>query len=139
MKMYNIEFDIIKNIDKHHNIIRQIYEDRILLITSMRNLIFPIRFSSFMFLLSNNACIWKSGKCCEHIEVSNVKTEDNLFLVELKERDFDRIKVYDNNFRYRNIPEEAEIISYEQVKVIASLQEKSNIIIQTSEPEEYYM
>lgn len=121
-----MKIEKIQKISNQYSIIRQVYEDRVIIRTN--NVIESVKYSSFMFLLSNNSCIWTW-------HVVNCICGKNQFedtiqckLVEIRPEDFERVKTYEKSFNNFNIVEEDEIKSYEDLVKIAKEQEAQNLV-----------
>lgn len=116
----------IKKVSNQYSVIKQVYEDRILIRTN--NIIYSQKYMSYMFLLSNNSCIWTRQVCdiCFGKDQYNDVLEG--YLVEIKKEDFNRVKTYQSNFNNFNILKEDEIVSYDQLLKLAEQQEKENLV-----------
>lgn len=116
----------IKKISNQYSIIKQVYEDRILIRTN--NIIYSQKYMAYMFILTNNSCIWT--RQVEEIRFGKNQYNDTFdgYLVEIKRTDFDRVKTYESNFNNFNISKEDEITNYDQLLKIAEQQEKEKLV-----------
>lgn len=115
----------IKKISNQYSIIKQVYEDRILIRTN--NIIYSQKYMSFMFLLTNNSCIWTRNVAEIYFGENQYDTFEG-YLVEIKKADFERVKTYSDNFKNFNIAKQDEIANYAQLLKLAEQQEKENLV-----------
>ena len=80
-----------------------------------------------MFLLSNNSCIWTKNVCRCFVGKTADTCTENAYLVEIKRKDFNRVKTYDNNFR--NFDIKNEIKCYEDLIDFAEYQQSYNVVL----------
>lgn len=121
-----MKVDTIKKISNQYSIIKQVYEDRILIRT--QNVMYSTKYSCYMFLLTNNSCIWTNHICDIVFGKSQFEYTENGYLVEIKKEDFSRVKTYEKNFNNFNISKEDEIHSYDDLVKIAQQQEDLKLV-----------
>lgn len=121
-----MKIEKIRKVSNQYSVIKQVYENRVLVRTN--NIIYSNKYFSFMFLLSNNSCIWTRN--VYSIVFGENQYEDTFegYLVEIKKEDFERVKTYSDNFRNFNIAKQDGISSYEQLVKIAEEQEKQDLV-----------
>ena len=121
-----MKLEKIKQISNQYKVVKQIYDDKILLRTN--NVIYSKKYNSYMILLSNNSCIWAwTSKVLEIMINVDYKDFEEAYLVELTKEDFDRIKTYENDFEGFNITD--TIDTFEKAKKLAEEQEKEELYI----------
>ncbi len=121
-----MKLEKIKQISNQYKVVKQIYDDKILLRTN--NVIYSKKYNSYMILLSNNSCIWAwTSKVLEIMINVDYKDFEEAYLVELTKEDFDRIKTYENDFEGFNITN--TIDTFEKAKKLAEEQEKEELYI----------
>lgn len=116
----------IKKVSNQYSIIKQVYEDRVLIRTS--NVIFSKKYFCYMFILSNNSCIWTNRICDICFGKTQFEYTENGYLVEIRKEDFNRIKTYNNNFNGFNIDEKDAIHSYDKLVELAQEQQDLNLV-----------
>lgn len=116
----------IRRVSNKYSVIKQVYEDRILIRTN--NIMYSKKYFCYMFLLSNNSCIWTRNVA--EIVFGENQYHDVLegYLVEIRKEDFERVKTYSDNFKNFNIDKKDEITSYEQLVEIAKKQENEELV-----------
>lgn len=121
-----MKLEKIKQISNQYKVVKQVYDDRILLRTS--NVIYSKKYNSYMILLSNNSCIWSwASKVLEIMINKDYDFFEETYLVELTKEDFNRIKTYEKSFEGFNITD--TIDTFEKAKEIAEEQEKEELYI----------
>lgn len=121
-----MKIENIKKISNQYSIIKQVYEDRVIIRTN--NVIESVKYSSFMFLLSNNSCIWTWRVVNCMCGINQFEDTISCNLVEIRPEDFERIKTYEKSFNNFNIAKEDEIKSYEDLLKLAKEQEAQNLV-----------
>lgn len=121
-----MKIEKIKTISNKYSVIKQVYDDRVLIRTN--NIIHSIKYNSYMFLLSNNSCIWTWSVADIVFGQSQFKDTEQAYLVEIKKDDFNKIKTYEKCFNGFYIAPEDKITSYEQLVELAQEQENMNLI-----------
>ena len=121
-----MKIERIKKVSNQYSVIKQVYEDRVLIRTN--NVIFSKKYFSYMFLLSNNSCIWTKNALSIVYGENQYKDTFEAYLVEIRKEDFERVKMYADSFNNFNIQKEDEILNYEQLVEIAKEQEKQELV-----------
>lgn len=121
-----MKIERIKKVSNQYSVIKQVYEDRVLIRTN--NVIFSKKYFSYMFLLSNNSCIWTKNVTSIIYGKNQYQDTFEAYLVEIKKEDFGRVKTYADSFNNFNIQKEDEILNYEQLVEIAKEQEKQELV-----------
>lgn len=121
-----MKIENIKKISNKYAIIRQVYDDRILIRTE--NLIHSKKYSSYMFILSNNSCIWTNNVYSVVCGKSQYQETFETRLVEIKREDFNRVRTYENKFENFDFEEKDEIHTFEDLVRIAQEQENQNLV-----------
>ena len=116
----------IKKVSNQYSVIKQVYEDRVLIRTG--NIMYSNKYISYMFLLTNNTCIWTGNVCPIVFGEDQYNAIFEAYLVEIKKEDFKRVKTYSDNFKNFNIAKQDEITSYEQLVKLAEEQEKQELV-----------
>lgn len=119
-----MKVEIIKKVSNKYSIIKQVYDDRVLIRTS--NIIKSVKYNSYMFLLSNNSCIWTNRLVDIVFGKSQYEYTFESYLVEIRPEDFKRIKTYDKDFN--NFFIDDEIKTYDDLVKIAKEQEELNLV-----------
>ena len=117
---------VIKKVSNKYSIIKQVYEDRVLIRTN--NIIYSAKYNSFMVLLSNHSCIWTFNVCDIVFGKSQFEYVEQGYLVEISPKDFERVKTYENAFNGFFIDEKDEIKTYEDLVKIAQEQENMQFV-----------
>lgn len=116
----------IKKISNQYSVIKQVYDDRILIRTN--NIIYSKKYHSYMFLLTNKSCIWTWHVAKIVFGENQFNETFSGYLVELTKSDFDRVKTYNENFTGFSISKEDEIKTYEDLVKIAKEQENLEFV-----------
>lgn len=121
-----MKIEYIKKISNQYGILKQVQEDRVLIRTN--NIIYSSKYSSFMFLLTNNSCIWTYRVANVKFGKSQFEDTFESYLVEIKKEDFNRAKTYTDNFKGFSIDKEDEIRSYDDLVKKAQEQEDLQLV-----------
>lgn len=124
--------EIIKDVSNKYAIFKQVYNDRVLIRTN--NLIYSKKFDAYMFILTNNSCLWLKPFNVADIVFGKTQYETTEGkLIEVTPENFKYIKTYDKNFENFSINKQNEIKNYEDVLKLAQEQENENVVCRFSQ------
>lgn len=121
----------LKKVSNKYSVIQQVYEDRVLIRTD--NIIYSSKYNSYMFLLSNNSCIWTREVVKIYFGKTQFENVSSAHLVQIKPEDFERIKTYEKPFNNFYFEKEDEITCYDDLIKIAKEQAALNLVTKFSE------
>ncbi len=117
-----------QKISNNYSIYQQVYEDKVQIRTG--NIIYSFKYNAYMFILSNNSCIWLPCWKVAKIKFGQNQCDAEIgYLVELNAQDFEKIKTYPNNFEGFYFNESDILKTYIDAKNLAQEQEKLNLMV----------